>query len=391
MVATLWEMSPHQNHSPASLSNFDKLNDIHPLSIKQIASGLAEFQKNALTYIENEIKRKLIKGHGSSENIREKLYAKLTHEQYSLKNYDTLCNDLLRAFGWNQDYDLKGIIEGFFSEDKTIITLLKKSCEEVLDKVKKRLKDFSDGKDSIEAIQEKFLKRVGLPKINSTDMNEYELHTNSDFSEIAYVAERERSWSSDDLKLARELARLKQASEIASTVNNDPQIVYNLLITISDFMPNYLALEKLPKAIVTQNNHSDLIFEDEQGRAVFFNLDDLSLDIRIADLARLNIKKILGHAVAKDISLGEAKNLVNAAFAGFNTYASPPLSTNEKTLASDYLLASFLNHLPQFGVILNLEEQDLDRFNLAMTLETFLRELKELQNLQAYWKAHFAP
>lgn len=372
MVGTLWQ-GLEIDHLP--LLSEDRKNVWEPMEyapeiIFQCNAAIGEFQREAEVFVTKTIERKVSNQKGSSLEVRTKIEKKLEHEQRSFKGYETLMQDFLSALG-------------IVSLDDLDLSLQSKG-EELLKALAIRLQ--TSGEKSVGELQKRFLEGVIIPG------NDPSKFSSLDFHKLVFTAEREKWWTPEVRSRAKALARLGQVEKIAQVMKTRPGDIITLIQSLRNFKTAYLKLETLTKGMVPQDGHPFNFFRNKKdGKITMLDLEDISMGPRFADLSAVYIFKIVRGFVDQKITEDQAIKLIQASIDGYNSEIASSLTQEELSLMADYVLAVFLNHLPQFGIILRLHEEELNSYNLAMSLEEFLTQFEKLQKIGHAWVETFLP
>lgn len=356
LVGTLWE-GLELDHLPLSVKGASPHDPIHysPEMVRRCTAGLGELQREAAKVIEEKIQKK----EGTPETNRLKLEEKLKHEQRSLIGYPQLAKELS---------DTLGDVETFPMRGKMLIKEIQDQCQI----------EFNDS--SIEGCQQKFLHEVTIP----------EKFRELPFNKQVFLAEKERWWSQESLFKGKRLAQLKEAYYIAQALLNQDQGLLEFVEFLQGFKATYLRMEKLEKSVVPQDGHPFNFFTNrEDGKTSMLDLEDLSIGARFADLSTVYLYKILRAYLNKKISKDDATALIHATLDGYNSEASHPLTKEELACIVDYNLAIFLNHFSQIGLSLRRNPNELNSYNLAVTLSDFLSHFNLLRSSSEVWEKEF--
>ena len=128
-----------------------------------------------------------------------------------------------------------------------------------------------------------------------------------------------------------------------------------------------------------QDAHPFNFFEDKQGQITILDPEDISVDTRFADLANVNVYKIVRGVLNGKIQADNALELLESTVEGYNSQAKEQLTYDEIENMADVTLAVYLNHLPQFGYIFRLDPRDINQMNLAFTGDSFIKGFDALQ------------
>jgi|GEM_PF-3697789 hypothetical protein len=357
MVGTLWRGANLQ-HIP-TLSP-EKRNVWSPLdyslaNVSLCTATIGELQTQAAIFVESKIQSKVAAGKGSREEVQSKIHSKLQHEQRALIGYERLVDEFFSSLKLDvASPDRAGHLQAF--------------GEQILHQIQ--------GRPSIAESQHQFLASVAIPP-------GYEEHT---FQQLLFIAERERWWTPEERRKGKAIDQLHQAATIAQELAKDPTRVLSLIEELLKFKGVYEELQQLPQAIVPQDAHPfNFFFNEEDRRITMLDLEDLSMGVRFADLSTVYAFKILYGLELGKITKDQANAYLKAAIDGYNSQVASPLSPQELKLMVDYAIGVFLNFLPQFGIILRMNPNELDAYNLAMSLDAFMQQLQLLQRLAVLW------
>jgi hypothetical protein len=372
MVATLWQGLEIEHLPPLSAEEKNVWEPMKyaPEVIFKCTAAIGELQKWAEQFVAETIDRKVRCQKGSPEEIRKKIDQKLQHEQRALKGYDILMQDFLTALGV---VDLSQLDHS-----------LKQRGQELLQIIDHHLQE--SRAETVCELQQHFRTEFPIP-----DEKPEQFET-LDFHKLIFVAERKKWWTPEIRNRAKSLAQLGQAEKMARSFENEPNAIIQLIHFLEAFKTTYAKLETLPQAIVPQDGHPFNFFQNQvDGKTTMLDLEDLSKAARFADLSTVYIFKIIRGFIGQMITQTEAAALIQATIDGYNSEVATPLNSEELSLMADYALAVFLNHLPQFGMILRMEEKDLNSYNLAMSQEEFLLQFEKLQKISQTWTEKFLP
>lgn len=352
-VGTLWE-GLEIDHLPLLDENQISVWDpicYSPQMIFRCTAAIGELQRECEKALEEVIQKKK----GTREEVLLRLEEKLKHEQRALIGYDTLLKDFLSVVGDASVLPITG---------KRLIDKIEKECT----------REFGDS--SIERLQQEFLKTVTIPpedKVNA-------------FHKQIFIAEREGWWSVELMYQGKRLAQLGEAFKIAQAFQTRPEEMGACVAFIKSFKETYAKIESLKKSIVPQDGHPfNFFIHRTDHKTSMLDLEDMSMGVRFADLSTVYLYKILRAYIGKKISKETAQSLIEATLEGYNSEVSERLSHEEISLMADYTLAAFLNHLSQFGVILRMQPEELNTYNLAMNLEEFLTLFNQLRKSSEAW------
>ena len=206
------------------------------------------------------------------------------------------------------------------------------------------------------------------------------------FKQLLFAAERERLWTPSKIAEGKAIDQLQQAVTIAKELAQDPRRVASIVDDIRSFRNTYESLQKLPQSIVPQDAHPfNLFIHRPDGKTSMLDLEDLSMGIRFADLSNVYVFKILRGVLHKKITEEQAVEYLKAMISGYNSQARIPLKQEELELMADYTRAVFLNFLPQFGIILRADPEELSAYNLAMSLDSFAEHYQLLKQISQLW------
>lgn len=373
-VATLWT---GLNLAPLPLApektNIWNVTSYTPEILFECSSALGELQREASKYVDMRRQAKLVKGRGSVDQIRIRIEEKLKHEQKALLGYDKILDDFLLAL---EISDLKPLEEA-----------LQQRGEKLAQLVAQKVADL--GGSSVGGLQKQFRDRYPIPR--HVPIKETELYVESPFKKLIFAAERERWWTFDVRCAAKVLVRLEQAEILARSLKTEPGELATFIDWLKSFKTTYVSVEACPRGLVHQdpspvNLQRNLV----DGKISLIDLEEVSWDIRFADISRY-ICSILQAFNAETITFQEAAAMVQATFDGYHSQVSERLTQDELGHITDYGLALALNFLPQFGFILRLVDGDLNKFNLAMSLDDFLKQVRSHQKLCQLWSEKFLP
>lgn len=311
----------------------------------------------------------------SPEELQRRLNLKLRHEQRALKGFDLIMKDFLQSLG---------IIDSEHVEED-----LKRHGTEVLAKIDARIKEY--GASSIEELARRFLEGMSIPKKEAEALFHGEGEFRIRFQHMLFEAESKRWWTAEERKKAKAIDQLAQAEAIAKKLVSDPQRIIDLIGALASFKQIYADLESLPKGIVPQDAHPRNFLRAKDGSVTMLDLDDVSMDARIADLSNVYLFKILKAAAEGIISKDRALTYIQKALQGYNSGVDQKLTSNELSLLADFSMGAFLNLLPQLGIILRMDPHELDSYNLAMSIDAFLKEFDTHQRISTIWREQFLP
>ena len=367
MVATLWE-GLDIKHLP-TLSK-DRVNvhdpiDYAPEMIFQCSALLGELERTSTTFLQSFIQTKALQSTKTSSEVQRGLEKKLQHEQRYPLGYSFLMEDFLLAVGVSLSGDRK--------------TLLKRRGEAILSSIEKVcIGEF--GCSDIDALQNDFLIQHPTTDSSQTD----------DFSKQVFAGEREGWWTEEEREQAKRLTQLGEAKKMAEAFMTAPDQILDLISFLEDFKETYQRIDTLKKAIVPQDAHPFNFFQNQVDRKVsMLDLEDMSMGVRFNDLSTVIIYKTIRGYIDQKITEEAALALIKAAIRGYNSEASIKLTEEELSIMMDYSIAVFLNHLQQFGVILNLDKKNLCRYNPAFSIESFFSLFNKHRKISKAWKNSF--
>lgn len=269
-VATLWT---GLNLAPLPLApkktNIWNVTSYTPETLFECSSALGELQKVAFRYLEICKQTKLVKGKKSLSEISTKIENKLKHEQKALLGYDKILDDFLSALE--------------ISELKPLEEALQYKGEKLAQLVAEKVADLSGS--SVAELQKKFRDHYLIPTY--VPKEEAALYVESPFNKLIFAAERDRWWTLDVRQAAKVLVRLEQADILAHTLKTKPDELTTFIEWLKWFKTTYLSVEACPKGLVHQdptpvNLQRNLI----DGKISLIDLEEVSLDIRFADISR---------------------------------------------------------------------------------------------------------
>jgi hypothetical protein len=364
MVAALWKELPIKHlpmRSPDKLDVWDPT-EYTPDDVFLCTGTLGELEEKTSRFIQAKIKQKIEKGKGSFEEIDAKLRNKLRHEQRNLAGYDILLKDFLSSLGLCPN------------DREHLQERLREQGRNLLQRIEETLKNFEAA--SLAELQTKFLQDLPIDA----------KYANLPFQKLLFTAERERWWSHEIRLKGKRLDQLQQAKTIAKSLIETPERIEMLIQDIFQFQAPYAELETLPQALVPQDGHPFNIFLNlSDGKTSMLDLEDVSMAARISDLSNVYIFKIIRGLIFEKITEPEAIQLIKASLDGYNASASSPLSEQELRLMADYSKGACLNFLSQFGIILRMNLHELDNYNLAMSLDTFLDAFNLRNQISQKW------
>lgn len=364
MVGSLWKTLPIQHLPLKSPDKLDVWNpiDYAPKEVFLCTAVIGELEEKLTRFVRGKIISKFEKGKGSFEEIELKLQNKLRHEQRNLMGYDLLVKKFLFSLGLS------------FEDLDHLRIRLQEEGRNILERVQEKVNN--SGASSLSKLKGNFLQDLTLEA----------KYANLPFQKLLFTAERERWWSAETRREGKKIDQWEQAEAIGKSLIENPEKVEAMIQNILMFQNTYKELESLPQTLVPQDAHPFNIFlNNTDGKTSMLDLEDFSMSARISDLSNVYIFKIIRGLIMGKISEPEAISLIKASLDGYNSEASKPLGEKELRLMADYSKGIALNFLSQFGITLRMNTDELNVYNLAFSLDSFLEAFHLRNQISERW------
>jgi hypothetical protein len=288
---------------------------------------------------------------------------RLVHEHRQLHGYAAISSRIESAFGSTQEQ-------------------LRERASAKADEIRDLCKALSfqleiDPNSSIQEIARAFLERNGSEAPEKLKIAITSGINCAPFQERVFYAERDRQWPEEVIRLGRRISQIMVANEIVTDILEKGPLVNGLLDRLPDLEARYRRMEYFPMGVVLQDGHPLNFLQDGENLSTI-GCDDISLDVAFVDLSNVYLYKIVRGFVDGKIDRQRYVELLDAVLL-------PEWVGEHRPNILDYCIASFWNHSRDLVDCYNLEPEQANRINLAVTLMTFTNELvKREQYDQVY-------
>jgi len=204
------------------------------------------------------------------------------------------------------------------------------------------------------------------------------------FAEQVFFAQRNATWPAQALETGKRLAQLLVLQDLVHDIQaNDSKRTLELLTGLVDARQRANRMQNVPLGFVHQDAHP-LQFLSYEGELSILDPDDWSIDHRYADLANVYLYKIVRGYVSKQISEERAVELLQAVL------IKDWVQGFEQNLL-DHNVVSLWYAARHLSAALSLDDSNLPDYNLAVTLNTFMKELNSRVAYDQVYRTQLLP